>query len=71
VRAFNESPKQRYLNSEGENRPLKSPIPVATLEAARAYRLGRLRRQLVNHDCAAALLYDLSLPFIRSARCWG
>jgi hypothetical protein len=52
------SPKRRYLNSEGEDRPLTSPIPVATLEAARAYRLRRLRRQLVDHDCAGALLYD-------------
>jgi len=50
--------KRRYLNSEGADRPLKSPIPAATLEAARAYRLARLRRQLLLHDCGAALLYD-------------
>src|SRR5262249_30965808 len=47
--------KRRYLNGEG---PLKSPIPAFTVDAARRYRLGRLREQLVAHDCAAALLYD-------------
>ena len=50
--------KRQYLNAEGADRPLKSPISAAVLDAARRYRLGRIREQLVAHDCAAALLYD-------------
>jgi Xaa-Pro dipeptidase len=50
--------KRQYLNAQGSDRPLRSPIPPATLESARAYRLMRLRQQLQAHDCAAALLYD-------------
>ncbi len=50
--------KRTYLNADGAERPLKSPIPSATLDSARSYRLMRLRQQLRAHDCAAALLYD-------------
>lgn len=50
--------KHAYLNADGADRPLTSPIPPATLEAVRGYRLERLRRELQRHDCAAALLYD-------------
>src|SRR5258706_4169492 len=52
------SAKRQYLNANGADRPLRSPIPQATLESARSYRLARLRQQLHAHDCAAALLYD-------------
>ena len=55
---FQDQRKRDYLNREGADRPLKSPIPPETLEAARAYRLGRLREQLRIHDCAGLLLYD-------------
>ena len=58
VEIFKDARKQEYLNQEGADKPLKSPIPAATLEAARAYRLARLREQLETHDCAALLLYD-------------
>jgi Xaa-Pro dipeptidase len=50
--------KRSFLNAEGAERPLRSPIPHETLARARGYRLSRLRRQLVANDCAAALLYD-------------
>lgn len=55
---FKDPRKRGYLNSQGVDGPLKSPIPAATIEAARAFRLARLREQLRRHDCAAALLYD-------------
>jgi len=55
---FKDPRKAAYLNEEGADKPLKSPLPASTLEAARAYRLGRLRAELVRHDCAAILLYD-------------
>ncbi|MEE9587183.1 MAG: Xaa-Pro peptidase family protein [Hyphomicrobiaceae bacterium] len=58
VEIFKDARKQEYLHQEGADKPLKSPIPDATLEAARAYRLARLREQLETHDCAALLLYD-------------
>lgn len=50
--------KLTYLNQEGADKPLKSPVPHETLLAARGYRLQRLRDQLKAHDCAAILLYD-------------
>lgn len=55
---FRDGRKKTYLNQEGADRPLKSPIPHETLMAARRYRLGRLRDQLRRHDRAAILLYD-------------
>lgn len=55
---FRDDRKKTYLNQEGADRPLKSPIPHETLVAARRYRLGRLRDQLRRHDRAAILLYD-------------
>ena len=38
--------------------PLSSPVSEATIEAARRYRLARLREQLIRHNCPAILLYD-------------
>ena len=55
---FKDPRKRAYLNPDGADKPLKSPVPLATLKSARAYRLGRLREQLKRHDCAAILLYD-------------
>ena len=55
---FQDPRKRDYLNREGTDRPLKSPIPHETLEAARIYRLGRLRAQIERYDCAGLLLYD-------------
>ncbi len=50
--------KRAYLNAEGADKPLKSPIPPATLKTARAYRKRRLVAEVKRHDCAAILLYD-------------
>ena len=58
VEVFKDARKKAYLNAEGADKPLKSPIPHATLKAARAYRKQRLVDQLKKHDCAAILLYD-------------
>jgi len=50
--------KKTYLNQDGADKPLKSPIPKRTLIKARQYRLARIRQQLLEKDCAAILLYD-------------
>jgi Xaa-Pro aminopeptidase len=50
--------KAQFLNSAGADKPLISPIAPTTLDAARRYRLGRLRQLLAQHDCSAMLLYD-------------
>ncbi|WP_342364307.1 Xaa-Pro peptidase family protein [Terrarubrum flagellatum] len=55
---FKDLRKREYLNAEGADKPLKSPLPHETLMRARAYRKERLRQQVVAHDCAAILLYD-------------
>jgi Xaa-Pro aminopeptidase len=55
---FKDPRKRAYLNPEGADRPLRSPIPVETLKRARAYRKQRLVDQVVRHDCAAILMYD-------------
>lgn len=58
TQTFKDPRKRAYLNPDGADRPLKSPLPASTLRAARAYRQGRIRDQLERHDCAAILLYD-------------
>mgnify|MGYP001403126145 CR=1 FL=1 len=55
---FKDLRKREYLNKDGADKPLKSPVPQATLERARLYRKSRMVQQLVAHDCAAILLYD-------------
>jgi Xaa-Pro aminopeptidase len=55
---FKDIRKKEYLNAEGSDKPLKSPIALATLKVARANRKRRLVQQLAEHDCAAILLYD-------------
>lgn len=55
---FKDDRKRLYLNAAGAERPLESPVPDATRMRARRYRLGRVRQLLLEHDCAAALLYD-------------
>lgn len=55
---FKDARKATYLNPEGADRPLKSPLPKSTLVTARGYRKQRLVEQVVKHDCAAILLYD-------------
>lgn len=58
VATFKDERKRSFLNAEGADKPLKSPVPEAVLDRARRYRLGRLREQLEAADCAALLLYD-------------
>jgi Xaa-Pro aminopeptidase len=58
VEVFKDLRKKEYLNAEGADKPLKSPIPHATLKKARAYRKQRLVDQVRKHQCAAILLYD-------------
>jgi len=55
---FFDERKKTYLNQEGAHLPLKSPLAHETLVKARQYRLSRIRQQLLQHDCAAILLYD-------------
>ena len=55
---FRDDRKLAYLNSEGADRPLKSPLPEDILDRARAYRLSRLRMLMDRHDVAGLLLYD-------------
>ena len=55
---FKDERKLTYLNAEGADKPLKSPVPDDVLQRARQYRLGRFREQLAQSDCAALLLYD-------------
>nr|WP_198929150.1 M24 family metallopeptidase [Marinobacter sp. X15-166B] len=50
--------KQAYLNDAAADRPLSNPVSEPTPRRARAYRLRRVKAQLVNTDCAAVLLYD-------------
>jgi len=50
--------KRAFLNDEGAGRPLRSPIPQAVVDRARAHRLGRLRAGIAAADCAAILLYS-------------
>jgi Xaa-Pro aminopeptidase len=58
VEVFKDARKAGYLNPEGADRPLRSPVPHETLVAARGYRLGRIRERLARHDAAGILLYD-------------
>ena len=56
--AFRDDRKLTYLNAEGADKPLRSPVPHEVLERARIYRLSRIRKLLRQHDCAAGLFYD-------------
>lgn len=56
--AFKDERKLTYLNSDGGDKPLKSPVSAEVLDRARAYRLQRLRTEMERADCAALLLYD-------------
>jgi Xaa-Pro aminopeptidase len=55
---FKDPRKREFLNAAGADKPLKSPIPPATLQRARAFRKRRLVEQVAAADCAAILLYD-------------
>src|SRR5580700_8841608 len=55
---FKDIRKKEYLNPEGADKPLKSPVPKTVLKVARVYRKQRLVDTVVRHDCGAILLYD-------------
>jgi Xaa-Pro dipeptidase len=55
---FKDPRKLEYLNAEGADRPLRSPIPHSTMVAARAHRKRRMTEQVAAHDCTAILLFD-------------
>ena len=55
---FKDDRKLAYLNSEGADKPLISPVSETVLNKAREYRLGRFREQMAKHDVGALLLYD-------------
>ncbi len=55
---FRDDRKLTYLNAEGANKPLISPLPHDILERARKYRLERLRAEMAKQDVTALLLFD-------------
>jgi Xaa-Pro aminopeptidase len=55
---FKDPRKREFLNPDGADKPLKSPVPPETRRRARAYRKRRLVEQVIAHDCAGILLYD-------------
>jgi Xaa-Pro aminopeptidase len=55
---FKDERKRTFLNAEGADKPLKSPLPQSTLDRARAFRLQRLRDEMARQDVAGLLLYD-------------
>ena len=55
---FKDDRKLGYLNADGADRPLKSPVPADVLERARVYRLQRVRQVMDTHDVAGVLFYD-------------
>lgn len=55
---FKDDRKLTYLNAEGADKPLISPVPAQVLDDARRYRLQRFRDQMQKADVAALLLYD-------------
>ncbi len=66
---FSDPRKRAYLNPEGADRPLESPIGPATILAARAYRKGRLAAQVAQHGCTAILLFDpINIRYALDAR---
>ena len=58
LKVFSDERKKEYLNSDGIDRPLLDPIKADTLARVRAYRHGRIKQKVIEHDCAALLLYD-------------
>jgi len=58
LKVFSDERKKEYPNFEGADKPLKNPIKAETVLKVRAYRHDRLKQKIVEHDCAAILLYD-------------
>lgn len=58
VKVFSDPRKPAYLNFAAGDKPLKNPIGPETVKKVRAYRHGRIKQKLAEHDCAALLAYD-------------
>lgn len=56
--AFKDDRKLTYLNSEGSDKPLISPVSVTVIDKARSYRLNRFRDIIAAQDVAGLILYD-------------
>lgn len=56
--AFKDDRKLTYLNSEGADKPLISPVSATVLDTARSYRLSRFRKMISDYDVAGLILYD-------------
>lgn len=55
---FKDDRKRTFLNPEGANRSLISPISDSVLNSARRYRTARLRKIMRQENLGAVLLYD-------------
>lgn len=55
---FKDERKKAYLNPDGADKPLISPLDHAVLDGARRHRISRIRQKLKEYDCGAMLLYD-------------
>ncbi|MCI5097216.1 MAG: aminopeptidase P family protein, partial [Rhodobacteraceae bacterium] len=55
---FKDDRKRTFLNADGADKPIKSPLAQDVLDRARAYRLRRLRDEMARQDVAGLLLYD-------------
>ncbi|MEZ5864824.1 MAG: Xaa-Pro peptidase family protein [Geminicoccaceae bacterium] len=58
LEVFSDERKRSFLNIDGLGKPLRSPISQSVVDRARAYRLRRMRDQVVAHDCAAMIMFS-------------
>lgn len=58
INIFSDPRIPSYINFDAGAGPLKNPVPDGTINTVRAYRHQRLKEQVLEHDCAAILLYD-------------
>jgi len=58
LKVFSDERKKEYPNFEAADEPLKNPIKAQTVAKVRAYRHERIKQKVIEHDCAAILLYD-------------
>ncbi|MBB4292616.1 hypothetical protein GGE16_004695 [Rhizobium leguminosarum] len=65
---FKDERKPAYLNPDGADRPLISPVPAATLDQARRYRLERLRKKMrewIAARCCSTIPSTSAMPSTR------
>ena len=58
LKVFSDERKHEYPNFEAADEPLKNPIRDETVAKVRKYRHDRIKQKIIEHDCAAILLYD-------------